>query len=231
MMARRGVMELLVGGAGALLVGCGLILPRRAFRLRMTVEVASTGGVKAGSSVIEMVAETRIAAGTNSTSRYTTGISRGEAVAVDLPGGPLFVLLKDGDGSGDFINQLYTPLNGGVRLSNDDMMAFVDKMGDGDYKAELPREEWPMTVRFRDLNDPKSVERVDPAAIGVTRVLLETTSDEVTVGIEKRLGWLVTKFSFFEDERDPVTGFLMPPSVVTVAHSLNIRHFSTETGK
>ena len=29
-------------------------------------------------------------------------------------------------------------------------------------KAELRPEDWPMVVRFRDLNDPKSVEEVDP---------------------------------------------------------------------
>lgn len=47
-----------------------------------------------------------------------------------------------------------------------------------------------MMVRFRDLNDPKSVERVDPDAICVRRITAETTSDDVTTGIEKRLGWL-----------------------------------------
>jgi hypothetical protein len=47
-----------------------------------------------------------------------------------------------------------------------------------------------MMVRFRDLNDPKSVERVDPEAAGVKRIIVETTGDDVTTGIEKRLGWL-----------------------------------------
>lgn len=45
-------------------------------------------------------------------------------------------------------------------------------------------------VRFGDLNDPKSVKQVDPEAVGVRRIVLETTSDPVTTGIEKRLGWL-----------------------------------------
>lgn len=57
-------------------------------------------------------------------------------------------------------------------------------------RGEVPRADWPLMVRFRDLGDPTSVERVDPAAIGVKRIVLETTSDEVTTGIEKRLGWL-----------------------------------------
>jgi hypothetical protein len=62
--------------------------------------------------------------------------------------------------------------------------------GENGTKADLPRADWPMILRFRDINDPKSVEQVDPEAIGVKRIMLETTGDEVTVGIEKRLGWL-----------------------------------------
>lgn len=69
----------------------------------------------------------------------------------------------------------------------------VSKLGSwlaGTTSAELPRKEWPLMVRFRDVNDPTSVERVDPDTLGVKRVLLETTSEDVTMGIEKRLRWL-----------------------------------------
>ena len=53
-------------------------------------------------------------------------------------------------------------------------------------------------MTFRDIRDPKSVERVDPAALdksfgaGVTlrRITVAVTNDPVTTGIEKRLGWL-----------------------------------------
>ena len=47
-----------------------------------------------------------------------------------------------------------------------------------------------MLVTFGDINDPKSVERIDPAAIGVRRIIVEVTDEPVTTGIEKRLGWL-----------------------------------------
>jgi hypothetical protein len=135
----------------------------------------------------------------------------------------LFVLLKDGDGSNNYSGQLWHALNGGADLDNDDVMAFVAKMGGGDYKAELPRAEWPMMVRFRDLNDPKSVERVDPAAAGVRRILLETTKDDVTVGIEKRLGWLPNQNGSFV-RRLSVPDPTNPP----IAAILNKRDFSTE---
>ena len=58
--------------------------------------------------------------------------------------------------------------------------------------------DWPMLVTFRDVRDPTSVERVDPAALDksfgpgvrLRRITVAVTDDPVTTGIEKRLGWL-----------------------------------------
>jgi hypothetical protein len=55
-----------------------------------------------------------------------------------------------------------------------------------------------MLVRFRDIADPTSVEKVDPdnlaASFGegvkLRRITVQLTDDPVTTGIEKRLGWL-----------------------------------------
>jgi hypothetical protein len=55
-----------------------------------------------------------------------------------------------------------------------------------------------MFVRFRDINDPNTVERVDPnnlaASFGpgvrLTRATIEITDAPVTTGIEKELEWL-----------------------------------------
>ena len=57
-----------------------------------------------------------------------------------------------------------------------------------------------MLVRFRDINDPKTVERVDPGKIdasfgpGVSlkSATFQVTDDPVTKGIAKRLPWLGT---------------------------------------
>jgi hypothetical protein len=57
-------------------------------------------------------------------------------------------------------------------------------------KGDLPRADWPLMVRFKDINDPNSVEQVNQVAIGVKRVWVETAGDPVSTGIEKRLGWL-----------------------------------------
>jgi hypothetical protein len=63
--------------------------------------------------------------------------------------------------------------------------------------GETPFPELPMLVRFRDIADPKTVERVDPndlaASFGpgvkFSRATIEIVDDPVTTGIEKRLVW------------------------------------------
>jgi hypothetical protein len=53
-------------------------------------------------------------------------------------------------------------------------------------------------VRFGDMADPRTVAAVDPAnlaasfgdGVALSRVSVEITTDPVTRGIEKKLGWL-----------------------------------------
>jgi hypothetical protein len=60
-----------------------------------------------------------------------------------------------------------------------------------------PPSDYPMLVRFRDINDPTTVERVDPdnltASFGqgvkLRRITVQLTKDAVTSGIEKRFVW------------------------------------------
>ena len=65
-----------------------------------------------------------------------------------------------------------------------------------------------MFVRFKDIRDPKSVEAVDPAAIGVKRIWVEVTSDPVTTGIENRLGWIDHLDRYRTDPTNPFTANL-----------------------
>lgn len=190
MMARRGVMGFL-GGAAVLMVGCALS-GQPTYRFRMTVEVETPGGVKTGSSVMEIVAyKESFVIGDRGGGH--SGLS-GEAVAVDLPDGPIFALLAIRDG-GPNLHSVVTKALATEARSGDfnDYLAAVRRLGgENGIKAELPRESWPMMVRFGDIHDPKSVKKVEPEAIGVKRITLETTSDPVTAGIEKRLGWFKT---------------------------------------
>jgi hypothetical protein len=65
-------------------------------------------------------------------------------------------------------------------------------------RADLPLDKLPMLVRFRDISDPKSVERVGPNDLATSfgpgvkhvRAMIEITDAPVTTGIEARLGWL-----------------------------------------
>lgn len=189
------------------LTGCSL--PGSAsYRFRMTVEAHTPAGLRNGSSVMEESASRQIFR--TSETGPGSGGTRGEAVVVDLPAGPLFVLLKMPDARGEVGGYVTDALNHGGHLGGfEPYFAAVKRLGGwfGHAKAQLPREDWPMMVRFRDINDPKSVERIDPNTAGVTRILLETTRDEVTRGIEKRLSWLGS---------DPLTlgkGGLMGPAM------------------
>ena len=181
------------------------------FRYRLTVEVETPKGLRSGSSVLEVdVSET----GENSiTFPEARGIStdvRGEAVAVDLPHGKvLFALLRSqesADAAAGWPIDALKPL----RPRGDyDYVRMVRAMKDMGELAVLPRmlplagqrqerSGYPMLVTFRDIDDPTSVELVDPDDLAATfgegvslkRITVQITDDPVTTGIEKRLGWL-----------------------------------------
>ncbi len=237
MMARRSLLRVVAGGALFSLTGCSS--RSASYRFRMTVEVETPQGIKTGSSVMEVRVARGMAIGDQS--GISSGIF-GEAVVVDLPSGPLFILLQIPDAGPplqEIVPDALLAMSSDTSESADEVMTNTAKLGStwfGSYKAELPRtrdngsqasnNNWPMMVRFRDINDPKSVERVDPEAVGVKRILLETTGDDVTVGIEKRLGW-------FKNEGmtlDPSGGIDFSGNA-SLAKKIRQRDFSTEIGK
>jgi hypothetical protein len=202
---RRGAL-IAIGGALAIL-GCAWTINSGTYRFRMTVEANTPQGPRSASAVYEVYANKNIlhilpeeAAGGLTT--------RGQAVVLDLPSGPVFVLMKvpsDTDGLGSTVTKTFRPdAFGGA----EHVVPAVRAIGYhfwGTLKAELSASvinpygvripNWPMMVRFRDINDPKSIEQVDPTTIGVKRIWVETTRDPITTGIEKRLGW----FNSFKD--------------------------------
>lgn len=66
---------------------------------------------------------------------------------------------------------------------------------DAEVKLDLPQWLYPLLVTFTDIDDPSSVQRVDPAnlaasfgpGIRLKRITVEVSDDDVTTGIEKRL--------------------------------------------
>ncbi len=194
---RRTVLGGLAAGGAFALSGCGLFEKRGSYRFRMTVDADTPAGLKSGSSVFEVSAYKVFKLLADE--RSGGGEFKGQAVVVGLPDGPLFVLLENGD-SGDPLSVRVTKaLSPGAPFNDvDDYVAAVRRLGGPltHARAELPRKDWPEMVRFHDINDPKSVERVDPASAGVQRIRLETTKDEVTSGIEKDLPWLSAAENF-----------------------------------
>lgn len=164
----------------------------------MTVEVQTPQGVKTGYAVREVVSTRPPPLPALGESRGSTSV-RGEAVAVDLPDGQtLFALLTSEGGDVDYA--AHVP---GKKLG----------FAKGSTRVEGPVTIWPhppvqqgtewryafpMLVRFKDIADPKSVERVDKANLAASfgtgyalrRITVEKTGEPVTVGIVKRLAWL-----------------------------------------
>lgn len=196
MMARRTVLGLFVSGAAALLAGCGL-LGGNSYRFKMTVEVETPQGLRTGSSVYEVSAENKVAITPGMVDRGWS--VKGEAVAVDMPDGQtLFALLKTNAKHNDMVGLSMTALDpafkndiveSAARISSEDGIRSPAKVSPSDY---------PLLVTFRDIRDPKSIERVDPANLAssfgngvvLKRITVEVTDEDVTTGIETRLGWL-----------------------------------------
>ena len=176
------------------------------YRYRLTVEVETPEGLKTGSSVIE-VKQRLVRAGSNPANIAVERRVRGEAVAVDLPGGrTLFALLRSDNNIEwpTYVMQTLAP-----HSESETFAQQLDNMLLLEGEIVLPRtfppvghlEErsaYPMLVTFGDLDDPASVERVDPDDLAATfgegvslkRITVQVTDDPVTSGIERRLGWL-----------------------------------------
>ncbi|MDP3703415.1 MAG: hypothetical protein Q8R78_03420 [Candidatus Omnitrophota bacterium] len=206
-MKRLGILLALIVGA---VVIYNLAFPSVTVRYRLTLEAQEDGEPKTGSGVIEVTysKQSRFAG-------QAPGIetSRGEAVVLDLgPRGTLFALLKadtDSRSTPETIVLRAFNFPGGVLPGPiDEGLRQLQRLSG---KRELPLTSLPLLVRFRDLNDPKTVERVDPLDIGksfgagakLVRATLEIvpagvwplswfgiTGEPITTGIDERLVWL-----------------------------------------
>lgn len=209
---RRRDLIVAVGVAALALPGCGVAGDRLPdYRYRLTVEVETPEGLKTGSSVIEV---STAVAGRNSipTPGAVSHRIKGEAVTVDLGArGLLFALLRSDDNSDWASNVMFrfVPLPPRPRdpdktfetmfaamLQQRDAIELPKTFPDVGHLKDQPAR--PMLVRFADIADPKTVEKVDPDDLAVSfgqgvklrRVTIQLTDGPVTTGIEKRLGWL-----------------------------------------
>lgn len=189
----------------AILIFVGIILASCGFsseevRYRLTVEVDTPDGLKSGSSVMGF----KISPGFPQS--YSPSF-RGEAVAVDLGSrGILFLTLTSRVAM--FPENVFRRTGLFASLPKDeqnDRISLLNFLADQPgTKAALEcappyyDAECPSFVRFRDISNPMSVEKVDrkhlAASFGpgvhLKRVSIEITDDDVTEGIQKKLLWL-----------------------------------------
>ena len=193
-MKKLGIVALVLVALAGLLY---LKYPFGWWRYRMTVTVETPEGIKTGSAVREVNAHREPDVGENA---GAGSYVRGEAVVVDLGArGTLFALLRGQnsvDHAEDIVFHMFPMPDGpGGGLTREGIW-YYSRLKDA--KATLPIDKYPMLVRFKDINDPKTVERVDPnnlaASFGdgvkLVSASIEITSDPVTTGVEKKLGWL-----------------------------------------
>lgn len=175
----------------ALLLGaCGAPEPDPfpPFRYRMTVEVETPEGLRSGSAVREVDYTDLLSSPLRLPQTNMLSLKlRGEAVAVDLPGGRTLFALLSSPGSVDHADQIVfdtlLPVPPGTALSPDNdseevpvapefKAAFAAMLVSREVREVSrerarrwkvgPSEGWPLLVTFRDPREPASVERVDP---------------------------------------------------------------------
>ncbi len=170
--------------------------PSATVRYKLTLTVDVNGKQVTGSSVVEVYRQdtTKVFGGSFGGYGYDF---RGEAVAVDLgEKGVLFALLKAGSSSDSQPPYIIKYL-GNYSLDPVENLRKM-KQARPRPKVDLSFDKIPMLVRFRDINDPKTVELVDPndleksfgKGVKLVSATLEMTDEDVTRGVEKWLPWI-----------------------------------------
>jgi hypothetical protein len=206
------IMVMVMTAAG--LVACGT---QYRWHQKLTVAVETPDGVKTGSAV------TRVSALWGRQPLSGNGVAfgvMGEATVVELPNGQyLFALLANQSTRSDgflilateyVANEAFSEqLSGGKPLVADDTRSeLFEKLQAFRGSRTLPRDQYPLLVTFKDINDPTSVKLVDPDNLAATfgegyrlqSITLEITDEDVTNGrVEKTLEWLSQENPIFID--------------------------------
>ena len=249
MIGRRGFAGGVLLGVAVLVSGCdALSRPATEARYRMTVDVITPQGIKSGSSVIALRAVSNPDWMRQSSGRTGATSFKGEAVAVDLPGGKTLFALLRGEDEG---TTPYTLLRYAQKIDMatvDNPQELLERMGGDHAVFVLPRRRetgcvssqhcndsaYPLLVTFKDIADPTSVARVDPdnlaasfgAGYRLKAITVQVTDAPVTTGIGGRLGWLNQHVgSLVRREQNQPIGE-MPPE-----HRLNVTDFQRKTSK
>ena len=202
----------------ALLSGCR---SPKSYRVRMIVDVETPGGIRSGSAVFEIRAVRNAA--TLPDERASSSTLRGEAIAIDLPGGrTYFALLRPARGAFEMQGPITAALDPEYRGGSESFLASLERLSAPAMvgrSAALPSESWPLLVTFRDPAVPASVGPPE-AGTQIRAVRLVVTDEPVTTGIERRLPWV-----------DGLRGYLGGPKVLrdpSLANNLTATHFKKD---
>lgn len=164
------------------------------YRYRLTVEMEKAGRSYSGSSVIEV----KRSAGYNGIG----GRIRGQAVVVNMgASGQLFALLVGKHSGGSdwaltFPHRLFASELGTSDMVNPNALTRLEIMNG--EEADLPPDDYPVFVRFGDLNDRSTVQEVDPTkpsdsfneSLKIKRIFVRMTREPVTSDIVRYLPWV-----------------------------------------
>ena len=181
------------------LASCNPFRPHYTYRYRVTVEVETPQGVRSGSSVWQTTAWE----GSGIPDKALRSREAGEAVAVDLPSGTLFALLRGADMDVDYVSGV---VEGHLRKHPSPQIAMGKDWAENRRRIantkpafELYPDEFPLLVRFLDSDDPASIQKLDPADLAsgfgqgmrLRTIVISVTNDAVSPNtIRRRLKWL-----------------------------------------
>jgi len=185
--SRRVLLGSMLAGC-LLLAGCGWFAERWEWNQKLTVEVSTPEGLRSGSAVSHVSWREANALG-----NYPADYS-GEATVVDMGQGRyLFALI------GEETKQIAAhTLHAELGEQRSDYEKLFPKIMSFRGLRDVPRDRYPLLVTFTDINDPKTVRKVDPDNLAATfgpgvslkRITLEITDEGVTEGaMEKVLPW------------------------------------------
>lgn len=188
------------------------------YRYKLTVEVATPEGLKTGYAVREVKWRKTPKLTPEAHDSETT--QRGQAVAVDLPGGKSLFLLLDANAY-DAVFTAFYEVGGGtvprvLNRARETGTVYTMPPSAEFGKGRLQYRPYPRFVFFHDISDPRTVERVDPEKLAATfgkdvrlkRITAVVTDDPVTTGIERRLGWLDRLADYRGDRSNTFTSVL-----------------------
>lgn len=191
---RRTALTLLAGGVAAATGGCSEMFPYK-FRFRTTVEVDTPQGLRSGSGVMEISAA--MATFKLPDSHAVDFRFKAETVAIDLPGGVLFMLVSGLPSARPFGALAIDTIAGG-HPREQRLVDFVGELGRKESlgrSAAMATEDYPGFVHFRDIRNARTIDFVDPTDLSKTfglgvkmrRILLTVVDEPITRGTTKRL--------------------------------------------